>query len=363
MKLFNKTIETIEITVSNRTVVRILLSVVATILGLAALRQAQNALVIIFIAVFLALAFNAPVQWIAQRLPGKRRGDRGLATALSFLIVLLILGSFLASVVPPMVRQTSSLINSAPQIAQDLRNEDSAVGSFVARNNLEPQIDKFSSELSERAKNISGAAVSTISQVGSSVFTTLTVFALTIMMLIEGPHWIGWMKRFVPPGKRKDAAMLSGQMYKVVKGYVNGQVTLAALAAILLLPMLLILRIDYAFALLFVIFICGLIPMIGHTIGAIIVTLVALLTSPLAAVIILAYYILYQQIENYVVQPRVQANSTNMSPLLVFVSVVIGISFSGLLGGLVAIPVMGCLRVAVLYWLDKRESRKAALST
>jgi predicted PurR-regulated permease PerM len=94
--------------------------------------------------------------------------------------------------------------------------------------------------------------------------------------------------------------------------------------------------------------------------GAIIVTLVALTYSPVSAIIILGYYILYQQIENYVLQPRIQANTTEMSPLLVFMAVVIGVSFSGLLGGLVAIPIMGCIRVAILYWLERREANRSA---
>jgi predicted PurR-regulated permease PerM len=95
--------------------------------------------------------------------------------------------------------------------------------------------------------------------------------------------------------------------------------------------------------------------MVGHTIGAIIVTAVALFHSVPTAITILAYYILYQQIENYVVQPRIQANATNMSALLVFVSVIIGGNFGGLLGALVAIPVAGCIRVLVLDYLEDRR--------
>lgn len=94
--------------------------------------------------------------------------------------------------------------------------------------------------------------------------------------------------------------------------------------------------------------------MIGHYIGATVVTLVALTQSLTAAIIILAFYILYQQIENYVVQPRIQANATNMSPLLVFMAVILGANFSGLLGALVAIPVMGCVRILVLDYLTYR---------
>jgi predicted PurR-regulated permease PerM len=144
-------------------------------------------------------------------------------------------------------------------------------------------------------------------------------------------------------------------MYRVVKGYVNGQVVLALIASLMLLPAMLILGIGYPAALVVVVFVCGLIPMVGHTIAAVIVTTVALFKSPWAAIIILSYYILYQQIENYVVQPRVQANSTNMSPLLVFMSVIVGASFGGLLGALVAIPIAGCLRIVLLDYLRYKK--------
>ena len=95
--------------------------------------------------------------------------------------------------------------------------------------------------------------------------------------------------------------------------------------------------------------------MVGHTIGAVLVSTVALFQSPVTALIVLGYYILYQQIENYAVQPRIQSNSTNMSPLLVFMSVLVGISFGGLFGGLVAIPVAGCLRILVMDYLESQN--------
>ncbi len=144
-------------------------------------------------------------------------------------------------------------------------------------------------------------------------------------------------------------------MYGVVKVYVNGQVALAAIAAALIAPALFILNISYPIAMIVVVFIAGLIPMVGHFIGAAIITLVALATSPFAALSILAYYILYQQIENYIIQPRIQANTTNMSPLLVFTSVVIGVSYGGLFGGLFAIPVAGCIRIFLLDYLKNHH--------
>jgi predicted PurR-regulated permease PerM len=346
---------TVIVDVTNRTILRVIGLSVFAVLGIAAIRTASQPLTLIFIAFFLALALNAPVHWLAQRLPGKRKGNRSIATAISFLFIILMLGGFLASIVPPLVKQTNSFIKAAPGLVRDLKNEDSDIGKIVQRYNLQDEVQNFSDELGERLKSSAGSAVSAAGKVGSSVFAVLTVLVLTFMMLIEGPRWLRFFKDIVPDEHHDRADRLALGMYKVVKGYVNGQVILAALAAVLIFPIMLILGIHYPVALVFVVFICGLIPMVGHTIGAVFVTIVAAFTSLPAAAIILGYYFLYQQIENYLVQPRVQANSTNMSPLLVFMSVVIGVSFGGILGGLVAIPVAGCIRIVALDYLRRKN--------
>lgn len=345
----------LEVTISNHTVIRVLAMVILSFFFLAAIRQAAHALLLIFIALFLALALNSPVHWLSERIPGKRKGSRTMGTGLSFLVIVLLFGGFLASIVPPLVEQTSNFIDVAPQLVEDVHDENTSLGRFVRRYDLEDQLTKVSQELSDRLGNVSGSAVTTASRIGGSIFSTLTVLALTFMMLVEGPHWIALFRRLIPKDRQAHADQLMRDMYQVIKGYVNGQVVLAALAASLILVPLLVLDISYPIALMVIVFICGLIPMVGHTIGAAIVSTVALFHSPWAALIVLAYYFLYQQIENYIIQPTVQANSTNMSPLLVFASVVIGVSFSGILGGLVAIPVAGCARILLLDYLNNHN--------
>jgi predicted PurR-regulated permease PerM len=347
--------EEVALTVTTGTFFKVLLLILGTVAILAAIQKAAHALTLIFIAAFLALALNAPVHWVSDHLPGKKRGSRALATSISFIIVIILIGAFIASLVPPLVRQTQSFINNAPHLVQNVRSEDSDIGRIVRRYHLQDQVSKFSDQLSDRLKNVSGTALTTAGHVGSSIFSLLTVLVLTFMLLVEGPYWLSFLKRLIPKHSHKDYDMLRRDMYGVIKGYVNGQVLLAGLAALLISPALFILHISYPIALIVIIFICGLIPMVGHTIGAIIVTTVALFHSPTSALIMLAYYILYQQIENYAIQPRIQANTTNLSPLLVFVAVVVGVSFNGLIGGLVAIPIMGCIRILTLYWLEQRN--------
>lgn len=360
MKLFwrsanDEPVPEVALTISTETFIRLAFMILVTIILIGALHKAAHALLLIFSAFFLALALNAPVSWLSRRLPGKRRGSRSLATTLSFLIVIILLGGFIASIAPPLVRQTESFVNAAPNLVQDFRSQDSATGRLIRKYHLENQVNTFSRQLSDRLKHSGGTAFASARKVGSSAFSLVTILVLTFMMLVEGPRWLAFANEVIPDHRQDLADRLARDMYRVIKGYVNGQVILAALAACLIIPAVLILHISYPVALLVVIFICGLIPMVGHTIGAIIVTIVALFHSTPAAIIILIYYILYQQIENILIQPRIQANSTNMSPLLVFMSVVVGVSFGGLIGGLVAIPFAGCLRIATLEYLRSKK--------
>lgn len=349
--------------ISNRTIIRVLILTLLSFILLIALRRASHAFLLIFIAFFLTLALNAPVHWLAEHVPGKRRGSRAIATAVSFLIVVILLGTFITFTVPPLYRQTNNFITAVPHLVQEARDQKGAIGNFVRKYKLQNEVTDLSKQLGDRLKNATGSAISTVSALTTSIFSILAILVLTFMMLIEGPHWVGQFRRLLSPEHRKHTDTLARDMYGVIKGYVNGQVLLAVIATALISPALFILHVSYAAALIVIIFICALIPLVGHTIGAVIVTIVALFHSVPSAIILLIYYIVYQQIETYIIQPRIQANSTNLSPLLVFGSVIIGVTFSGLLGGLVAIPIAGCLRVLAIDYLHNHGKLLATDTT
>jgi predicted PurR-regulated permease PerM len=349
--LHKKSDHEVWVNISNRTIIRVIVSIALAFIIFLFLRRAAHAFLIIFIAFFLALALNSPVHWLAEHFPGKRKGSRTLATSISFLIIVLILGAFCADVIPHLARQTTTFIKDVPHIVQEARNKQTNLGKFINHYHLQSSINNYSTQLSGHLHNITGTVLSTISSVASSFFTIIAILVLTFMMLVEGPYWTSKLNTLIPSEHREHGNKLATDMYKVIRGYVNGQVALAAITAVLLAPMLFILHISNPVALIVLIFITSLIPLIGHMIGVVIVTIVALFHSPWAALIIFAYFVLYMQIESYIIQPKIQANTTNLSPLLVFASVVIGVTFGGLLGGLVAIPVMGCLRVLIVDYL------------
>lgn len=344
----------VEFIITTRTFIKVVLLILVIIISISIFKKTSHALLLIFIAFFLALALNAPVRAVGKILPGKLKNNRSLATTISFLIVVILLGFFLAYIVPPLVRQTENFINASPRLIREFNNQSGTIGKIIRKYHLGSQVNSLSRQVSARIHNFSGVAFNAITSIGSSAFALLTILVLTFMMLVEGTRWLELIKKVIPPRRYQLANRLGSDMYQVIRGYVNGQVLLAALAAILITPGVFFLHISYPIALMVVIFVCGLIPMVGHTIGAIIVTSVGLFHSFSAGIIILIYYILYQQFENYIIQPKIQANSTKMSPLLVFGSLVIGLSFGGLLGGLVAIPVAGCLRIAILELLRSK---------
>jgi predicted PurR-regulated permease PerM len=347
------------VNISTRTVVRTIILIVVAYILFIAVRKSTHALVLIFTAFFLALALNAPVHWLSQIFPGKRRGSRTLGTLLSFLIVVIVLGGFIALVSPSIVRNTHSFIDNVPHLINEARAKNGALNRFVIRYNLQGQENSLVNQLTSRLHNFAGPAVSTVTGIAKSVVSVIIILVLTFMMLIEGPHWVNTVHNLVPRNQNLKLKDLTDDMYKVIRGYVNGQVILAAIAAVLIMPAVLILHLSNPLALMVIIFLCGLIPLIGHWIGASIITIVALFHSPWAAVVILVYYIVYINIENYIIQPKLQANTTNLSPLLVFIAVVIGVSFGGLLGALVAIPTMGCFRVLVVDYLQTRGVLKS----
>ncbi len=347
--------EEVSLTISARTFFKVLSLILMTVLVLTVLQRSTYAIALVTIALLLALALNTPVNFVAHRLPGPLRGNRSLATALAYLLVVAILAGFLVLVLPPLLHQTTQLIDNAPALIRDARSNNSQITQFVTKYHLEGQLNAVANELTTNVRQGAGSAIMAVTGILSSLVSVLIVLVLTFMMVIEGPHWLEVSRNLMRHEHRSHFERLRSEMYNAVRGFVNGQVVLAAIAALLLVPALIVAAVPYPAALAAIVFVCCLVPMVGNIVAAFFIAGVALFHSPLTAVGVLAYYIVYQQIENFVIQPRIQANATNLSPLLVLVSLIVGLSVGGLLGGLVAIPLVACLRVWVVDYLETKH--------
>ncbi len=337
----------VTVTLTNQTIIRIILLVVVTLLGLKFLNSIAHPLVLVFVAFFFALALNPAVSWISHKLKSK---SRARATGVAYIFVLTILISFFSLVIPPLVRQTVDFISTVPSELRALETEDTALGRFARKHNLNDEINNLSSDFSSRFSDIREPVINTASRVGGTLVSVITVLVLTFMMLVEGPYWMAKFWDAQPEAKRAHRKQIAQRMYRVVTGYVNGQLLIALIASGFALLALLIgstvfdTRVN-AVALAGIIALTGLIPMIGNMLGASVVVLVCLFSSTPLAIAMAVFFLLYQQIENVTIQPYVQSRTNELTPLLVFIAALLGIGFGGLLGGLVAIPAAGCAKI------------------
>lgn len=345
MKFFSKKQDSISIT--NDTIVRTIVITILAILVWRMLGRLTVVLTLIGLSAFFALALNPAVSWIGQRL---RTKNRALATGIAYITVLIVIISFLLIVVPPLVRQTTDFAHNIPSSINNFQNQDTSLARTIRRYHLNTKIDDIRHDISNRVDNISGPVLSTAGKLGAALAKTITVIVLTFMLLVEGPLWIERMFGMMHKDKRAQRRRVAHKMYRVVTGYVNGQLLVALLAASFASVALLIgtsianVSVNVA-ALAGIVFIFGLIPLIGNTIAAILVCLFCLFASAGLAIGMLVYFIVYQQIENATLQPYIQSRTNQLTPLLVFVSALIGANLYGLLGALAAIPVAGCIRV------------------
>lgn len=363
----------VRIEIDTRTFVRFWLVVIAFLTVILAIWTARSALVTIGISLFLALALNPPVSKLARLLPGKSRVG---ATLISYLVVVVLLGGFLVAVVPPVIQQTTKFAQTVPGLIDDVTRPHGPIHSFVAKYNIQSQVDdavkNAKNQAADVAKNLGNVLVDGVSVVVGGAVTLLFILVLTFLMLIEGPKWMEriW-GQYDDETKLERHKELMTRMYHVVVGYVNGQITVAAIAAAISLVVVFILSLFFhmsaniALPLAFIIFLCELMPMIGATIAAVLVTLILLFNSVTAAIVFLIFYLIYQQIEANFISPMIQSRSVELSALAILSAILIGISLFGILGAIIAIPIAGCLRVLLIdhlhYAKKKRTEQKTPL--
>ncbi len=358
----------VKIDIDTRTLVRFWLVLIG--LGLAGLLiyQAQAALLIIGAAIFLALALNPSVTWIAHLLPGRNR--RGLSTAIAYIIVVVLLSAFVFLAVPPMVEQTGKVVAAVPQWVDTASRQYSGFSDFINHYHLQGQLNDAVKSLKDDAANIgTGIGSHLLIGIGSLLsFVTATILTLVIafFILIEGPTWLRrlWNVYNDKQLMRYHRGVVR-RLYSVVTGYVTGQLLISALdglaagLAVFVLSLIFSVPSSLAIPTAVIAFLFSLIPLFGATIGALIVGLVLAFNSVTAAIIYLVYVVIYQQLESNFIVPKIQSKRLDLSALMVLVAVTIGIYLFGIVGGIVSIPIAGSIKVLTEEYIHYLKAKNA----
>ena len=326
---------------------RTVLAVLGIILAVFALLQivslAREVLTWMLIAVFFALALDPLVNLLMRR--GIPR--RGLAIGVTYLLLLCVVVILGLTFIPTLVDEVNNFIDAVPQYVQDLTEGRGRLGFLETDYHLVERVREAAAGTDiSRILGVSGTAVAVTKGVVTVIAATITIVVLTFFMLLEGPRWVERFYELLPASSQPRWRRIGKDVYATVGGFVAGAMAIALLAGITSSLLLIALGVSYAIALGLVVFVLDLIPLAGATIASVLVTTVAVLDQGwTVGLIVLGWFIVYQQVENHVLYPLIYSKTVALSPLTILVAVLIGASLAGVLGALAAIPIAGTIQV------------------
>jgi predicted PurR-regulated permease PerM len=325
-------------------------------LGLVLVLQAWHVLTWILIAALLAAALNPAVEAF------ERRGlSRGYAAAIVFGLALLVLTGIGFLVIPPLVSQVSDFVNAVPDFIDDIT---AGRGPFGWLQDDYQIVDRIRAAIERQGVGgvlgLGEPVLDIVRSVVTAVVGAITIIFLTFFMLLEGPRTIRGALALLPESSRPRYERVGRDIYRAISGYVTGNLLISLVAGVLSAIVLFAVGSEFAVALGLLVAILDLIPLAGATLAAILVsTVIFIETDWIRCLVVIAFFIGYQQFENHVLQPLVYGRTVQLSPLAVLCAVLIGAQLAGILGALLAIPVAGSLLAIGRELLQYRQDTAA----
>lgn len=338
---------------TTRTVLRTMLVVLAVVVMLLLVYELRKPLGWLVIATFLAIALSGPVNLLSRRMP------RGLAIAVAYLALILVPIGIAALIIPPLVRELTELAKNVPRYVNDAQDW---LTTNPTLKDLDEQYDigaRLQAEAAKLPEHLDDAA-STLQSVGGtivgSLFEAFNIFILSIFMVASGRRWVD---RSITLARPEHAARIKRAVDRIgiaVGNYVGGALFQATIAGITTFIVLTILGVPFAAPLSAIVFLFDLIPLVGATLAAIVVGLVTVFNDfPVDTIIWVVWAIVYQQVENNVIQPQIQKRAVEIHPFAVLVSVLFGATLFGIVGALLAIPFAASIQIALREWWEYRQ--------
>ncbi len=304
-----------------------------------ALIAVRAILVLILVAAFLAIGFNPVVEWFQNR--GLRRGR---AVAAVFGAILLVFLGFGAAIVPPIADQGTELFNQLPEYATRLR-DNKQFRELDEKYDIVTKLQDKVDEAPEKGIGLVGGAFGLVKGIFNAVFSTVTVLILTLYFLSSYPNIKRSAYRLIPRSRRPRVGLLADEVLTRVGGYVLGNIATSIVAGVVAFIFLLIVGVPYPVALAMLVALLDLIPLIGASLAALVCVAVAFFVSVPVGLVTAAFFLVYQQVENYVLIPKVMKRTVDVSPIATVIAVLIGGTLLGVIGALLAIPVAAAIQL------------------
>ena len=332
--------ETRVVTIRPVTVLAVLGISVLVGLGLILVYLAWQVLTWILVAIILACALNPAVESV------ERRGfSRGYAAGIVFIVALAVVTGVGFLIIPTVVAQVTEFVEAVPDFIDDVTRGRGPLGWLQDDYQIVDRIrEAIEAQGAGGVLGLSLPVLDLVRSVVTAVVAVITIVFLTFFMLLEGPRTIRGLLDLLAPQSRVRYERVGYDIYRTISGYVTGNLLISLVAGVSSAAVLFGVGSEFAIALGLLVGILDLIPLAGATLAAIIVSAVVLIESGwLRALIVIGFFLAYQQLENHVLQPLVYGRTVQLSPLTVLLAVLIGAQLAGVLGALVAIPVAGTL--------------------
>ena len=344
-----------------RTIATAIAMVLVTFLLLLAIREVSRVLTWIVVAIFFSVALYPFVGWVDRRVTG---GRRALSTLLVFLAIVLVLGGLAAAFAVPLAREGTAFASQLPSIIADAKAGRGAIGGFLDRTNALNLIQDHQDQIKGYASGLTTPATGVLSGIASTFAGLVTIFVLAYLMVLEGPKVVDGSLNLIDRRDTRDRVRAVGSdCAKSVTGYLSGNLLISAICGIIHYAALRIMGVPFAGLIALFVAIADLIPLVGATIGGLVALLAAAIHSVPALIVVAIVFVVYQQLENHLLQPLVFARTVNLNPLTVLIAILIAVELAGILGALLAIPLASIIQVIARDLWDHRRGKPKAEPT
>ena len=340
-------------TPSLKGVLRIILIVVACALGLYLLWRVRTVVRLVGISLFLGLALIPVVDALDRRI----RIPRTLIILLVYVALAAAIVLIGVVVVPSVIKEVGQLSKNAPQYAHDLRL-NSTFRHYDNRYRISAKLVEDARHLPSRLGHLVGPLKQVTVSAFSFIGQLVTVLAITFLLVLHGRSYVNIGLALT--GEREERyRRLIIEINQAVAKYVLGNILISVLATIATWAVLSILGVPYALSLGLVVGFFDLLPLVGATLGAIVVAFATVTVHfPVATIIWIAFIIVWQRIEDYIVQPLVYGRALHVNPIVTIVSVLAGAALLGILGALIAIPTAAAIQIILSSWWSRRHTNQ-----
>ena len=331
------------------------LAACAVLFSLYLLYLLRTPLTWIAISIFLSIALNPLVSVLSRWMP---RFWAITSVMLGFLLMLTLLVLVL---IPPLVEQGNALANNSPRWINEAKTQiqhNTMLHDWEKRLHLTQHLGDTAKLVTSHAQDVFGGVLGVAGAVAQWLLGAVTILVMTAFMLSGGPRWMEWMLAQAPEGRKQAWRGMTDRMGEAVSGYLVGNIIISFICGLGSWIVLTIVGVPYSGALAVLVALLDLIPLAGALVGAVLVGIITLFIDfPTASIVWTIWAVVYQQIENHLLQPQIYKRTVNVHPLMVVIAILFGATLMGILGALIAIPVAASIQVLLHNWWGERSKK------